>query len=914
MMTTHIKTTATTHCPGRRPLQHRAKRWLHIALAALVPLAVSACAEPEPVAEWDLEITDPSTFATLPGFSAELVHAVDLDTEGSWVSLAADDKGRLVASDQTGNLWRITPAPIGADASETVVQKIDVELGYAQGLLYVNDVLYVVANSSGREREGFAEGSENIRSEFAPPESGLYRLTDSDDDDMIDNVEQLALISGGSEHGPHSIVLGPDGQSIFLVAGNSTDIPEIVTSSRVPQVWDEDQLTPLLLDPRGHAANLKAPGGWVAETDLNGENWTLHAVGMRNTYDIAINAAGDVFGFDSDMEWDLGTPWYRPTRVLHLASGGDMGWRSGAGKWPSYYEDSLPPLKNIGPGSPTGMLFGAGAKYPGKYQQALFAFDWTFGTIYALHLSPDGSSYSAEVEQFLSGQSLALTDGAIASDGAMYFITGGRDISSGLYRVVYNGDEATDPVAVSIDQSQAFTTRKALEELHRPIGAEAVDKAWRHLGSSDDFIRHAARIAVEHQDISLWRDRALAENRPRALITAITAFARHGRRGDAREALNKLSWLDWATLDESLRLDLLRAYALVFIRMDDAEALKVNTFATLRPNFPSGNSWVDRELARVLVYLDPAAMRGPLLTRLEQNNTPDASAFDELDKELLQRTSTGNYGNRIQAYLDNPSAPESMFYAYLLHGYGCGWSVEQYKRYYDWIKQGIAAEGGASYDGYLRAMRRVALECTPEEYQDNELRSSLVEDSNVAGYLENLPIPAGPGQQWTVGGLTAALASVSAAPDFERGKQMYKAGMCLACHTIDGEGGAVGPDMSGAGARFSREYLLRSILQPSATISDQYANTVLTLDDGRQVIGRVVEEDEKRVTIADNPFDLTSREVFGLGKISDRKQSAISPMPAGTINGMNAGEIADLLAYIEASGDRDHIVFKEGGQ
>ncbi len=890
------------------------KRWLRFALAALAPWAVAACAEPEPVVPWELEITDPSTFKMLPGFEAELVHAVDLDTEGSWVSLAADDQGRLIASDQTGNLWRITPAPIGADPSGTVVEQIDVDLGYAHGLLFANDALYVVANTSGRDKDAFESGSEKARSDFAPPQSGLYRLTDTNGDDTFDNIEELALISGGSEHGPHAIVFGPNKESLFLVAGNSTDIPDFIDTSRVPQVWGEDQLTPHLFDPRGHAANITAPGGWVAEMDLDGENWVLHAVGMRNTYDIAVNPQGDVFGYDSDMEWDLGTPWYRPTRVLHLASGGDMGWRTGSGKWPSYFEDTLPALKNIGPGSPTGVLFGTGANFPEKYQQALFTFDWTFGTIYALHLSPDGASYSAEAEEFLSGQSLALTDGAVASDGAMYFLTGGRDITSGLYRVVYTGDDATDPVVAEMEQTQAFTTRKSLEKLHQPIGAQAVDQAWRYLDSSDDFLRNAARVAVEHQDFSFWRERALAETRPRAAIAAMTAFARHGQKSDGAEGLSSLSALDWEALDDDQRLDLMRAYALILIRMDADDASKQSVFEALRPNFPSGNSWVDRELARVLVHLDPDAMRAPLLDRLEQGSAPDASVFDGLDGDLLERTSTGNYGDRIQAYLENPTAPESMFYAYLLHSYACDWSVDEYRRYFDWIKEGIAAEGGASYDGFLRAMRRVTLECTPEEYQADELRSSLVENNEVAGYLQNLPIPEGPGQQWSVSALVSSLASVSSTPDFERGKQMYKAGMCLACHSIGGEGGAVGPDLNGAGARFTREYLLRSIVHPNEALSDQYANTIITLDDGRQVIGRVVEEDDRRVTIADNPFDLSSREGIRTNRIVSREESDVSPMPAGLINGMNAEEIADLLAFIEASGDRDEIVFPEGQQ
>ena len=92
------------------------------------------------------------------------------------------------------------------------------------------------------------------------------------------------------------------------------------------------------------------------------------------------------FTYDADMEWDLGAPWYRPTRINHVVSGSDYGWRSGTGKWPAYYEDSLPPVVDIGPGCPTGVINGLGAKFPAKYQDAIYALDWTFGTIYAIHM------------------------------------------------------------------------------------------------------------------------------------------------------------------------------------------------------------------------------------------------------------------------------------------------------------------------------------------------------------------------------------------------------------------------------------------------------------------------------------------------------------------------------------------------
>ena len=49
-----------------------------------------------------------------------------------------------------------------------------------------------------------------------------------------------------------------------------------------------------------------------------------------------------------------------------------------------FFGDSLPAALDIGPGSPTGVTFGTGTKFPAKYQRAFFACDWTFGTLYAI--------------------------------------------------------------------------------------------------------------------------------------------------------------------------------------------------------------------------------------------------------------------------------------------------------------------------------------------------------------------------------------------------------------------------------------------------------------------------------------------------------------------------------------------------
>src|SRR6185437_15005620 len=372
-------------------------------------------------------------FNVLPGYQVERLFTVPKTELGSWVAIARDDKGRLIASDQ-GNLGlcRITPPALGT-SEPTRVERLDVKITGAQGLLYAFDSLYVSVNGG--------------------PGSGLYRVKDTNGDDQYDEVVKLKEFRGGGEHGPHALRLSPDGKSIYCIAGNHTRPPfepnESANpdhTSRIPTNWGEDLLLPRQWDANGHAAGILAPGGWIAKTDPEGKTWDVFSIGYRNAYDMAFNADGELFAYDADMEWDFGSPWYRPTRVVHATSGSEFGWRSGTGKWPPYYIDSLPPMVDVGPGSPVGVTFGYGTKFPARYQKALFLCDWTFGTIYAIHTEPSGATYRAEKEEFLSRTPLPLTDAVVGRDGALYFTIGGRGLPSELFRVTYVGNQPTAPV------------------------------------------------------------------------------------------------------------------------------------------------------------------------------------------------------------------------------------------------------------------------------------------------------------------------------------------------------------------------------------------------------------------------------------------------------------------------------------
>ena len=77
----------------------------------------------------------------------------------------------------------------------------------------------------------------------------------------------------------------------------------------------------------------------------------------------------------------------------------------------AWHPDNPGPVAEVGPGSPTGVLFGSGTKFPPEYQKAFFIADWSYGKLYAVHLTPAGSTYTATFEEFVAGQPLPLRVG-----------------------------------------------------------------------------------------------------------------------------------------------------------------------------------------------------------------------------------------------------------------------------------------------------------------------------------------------------------------------------------------------------------------------------------------------------------------------------------------------------------------------
>ncbi len=793
-------------------------------------------------------------------FKVELLYSVPRQTQGSWVSMCVDPKGRLIASDQYGKLYRITPPALGGKAEDIQIEELPVELGEAHGLCWAFDCLYVVANE-GRK--------------YKP--RGLWRVSSSQGNDVLDKKELLRAIDGNGEHGPHAVMLGPDGKSLYVMCGNHTKLTPI-RKHIVPKLWGEDFIVPRQWDASGHAVGIYAPGGYICKTDKDGKDWDLFSMGYRNQYDAAFNRAGELFTFDSDMEWDMNLPWYKATRICHVVPGSEFGWRSGTSNFPHYYPDNLPPTYDIGPGSPTGVAFGYGAKFPAKYQEALYACDWSYGKLYAVHLTPDGATYKAEAEEFMNGSPLPLTDMTVnPKDGALYFAIGGRTTMSGLYRITYVGKESTEPLPqVLAPVSAAVAARKKLESYYGAKDPKAIEAAWPYLSHDDRFLRYAARTVLEFQDSTAWQERALTEKNPIASIHALLGLIRLGDKDLQPRILDALDRIEFAKLTTSQQIDLLRCYQLAFIRLGESSAAtRLRVGKRLDAFYPSKDRDTNAELCKLISYLEvPGGVTKSLA--------------------LLEKA---------------PTQEEQIEYAFSLRTVKSGWTIQQREEYFNWFHKAVNYRGGNSFEKFMDNIRTDAIKMSLSKAEREALKSvlaSVPKRTQPKFTFKERPLV----KKYTVEELVPVVEKGLTGRNFDKGRNLFGDTKCFMCHRFNNEGGGTGPDLTIVSGRFGVRDLLESIIEPSKVVSDQYAAIVVTTTDGRQIIGRVVNLAGDGMIINTDMLDPNKLTNVNRNLIDTIESSKISMMPNGLIDGLDREEILDLIAYLYSRGDRNHKMFR----
>lgn len=791
-------------------------------------------------------------FETAPGFTVTTLRNAGAD-EGSWIAMGFDAEGRLTVSREDQGLLRMTIADDRRSIAR--VEPIDVDLKECRGLAYDGDWLYANANAS----------------------KAMYRLQ-IDDEGRPQKVEKLRDFPGDPGHGRNDLAWGPRGE-LYSIHGDGVAPPSEPIVDRTSPLRESRRSPP----PRKEA--------YLLRTDRRGKQWELICTGLRNPYGVAVHPNGDLFTYDADNEFDMGMPWYRPTRIVQLFSGADYGYRAAKDQWtpnfPDHPDNGLPTI-DVGRGSPTAAMFGTNLKFPPSYRDAMYALDWSYGRVLAVHLAPRGGGYRAALEVFLQGRPLNVTDIAAGPDGAMYLITGGRKTQSALYRVEYTGKISPTPAESQHElDAAAFATRqqavrKKLETFHGVADAKALDVAWPYLSDADPTVRHAARIAIEQLPVETWRSRTLEPAADAA--TQRSAWTALSRTADAANAAELLEQLLKTPTD---KLDLASRYELLFLlrqcrdqapkAVDERRHAVVKKVLDLQPTTSTATHWVSR-------YGNEAEFRRRTALVLGELEAPAAIEF-------------------AVPLFTSPVQEDRWMGLLALRNLKEGWTPATRASYFEALRAASHSVGGQGLPTFLDRIRNDAL-ATLSEKEQVELAELL---KPAAAVDEPLPPTRKKVREWTLETLRDAYTEGASGGDAKRGEVVFRDALCSRCHRSGLVGPAVGPDLTFVARRFSRHDILESIMKPSLAVAEQYRNAQVVTTGGQVYIGRVLSEGDfrsEKLLLNTDPLHPSKVVEVDKKEIDEYRLTETSPMPQALLDTFTLDEIRDLLAFLESGAGR----------
>lgn len=165
-------------------------------------------------------------------------------------------------------------------------------------------------------------------------------------------------------------------------------------------------------------------------------------------------------------------------------------------------------------------------------------------------------------------------------------------------------------------------------------------------------------------------------------------------------------------------------------------------------------------------------------------------------------------------------------------------------------------------------------------------------------------------REWRSEDLALWIDQTATGRSFDSGKRAFRETGCVQCHRFAGEGGSVGPDLTGVGVRLKPLELLEAVLQPSKTIAQGYEVVEIETMDGDVVSGRLEREDTDVIVLS--PPVATAQPVeIRKSDIRSRRVSTVSNMPEGILNVLEQEHVLDLLAYLLSDGMADAAAFRQ---
>jgi putative heme-binding domain-containing protein len=496
-------------------------------------------------------------------------------------------------------------------------------------------------------------------------------------------------------------------------------------------------------------------------------------------------------------------------------------------------------------------------------------------------------------------------------DGAMYFAIGGRKVQSGLYRVTYAGAESTAPARLEAPAATPETlARRTLEKLHGKQDPKAADAAWPHLASGDRWLRSAARVVLEHQPAAGWVERAFAEPDATARLEALLALARQSApcpyHTEKAAKPDPRTGVAPTTAAPTAAQAALRDRLLASLRgMDFAKLTKDQKLAHAR-------------LAQIVLhrYGQPDATGLAALTAQYDAAYPAADfELNWLLTETLGFLQSPTLAAKAMGLVAAAGSQEpEMEFMRSLRMLKTGWTPALREQQLHWFVKAASYRGGSSFVKFIEFIRNDALNTfTAEETARHATLIATAKNPPVKSAYENVgAIFAGrTPTNWTLDELATAAETGLKGRDFATGRKMFGAAACFACHRYGNAGGMNGPDLTGAGGRYSPRDLLDQIIHPSKEINEQFAPVVVTRQDGSTVSGVIVNLNGDSVQINTDLSDPDQRVSVDRKQVRSIEVSKVSPMPPMLLNMLTKEEVLDLVAFVLSGGDKEHRFFKK---
>ncbi|MDF1861224.1 MAG: hypothetical protein P1U87_13490 [Verrucomicrobiales bacterium] len=606
-------------------------------------------------------------------------------------------------------------------------------------------------------------------------------------------------------------------------------------------------------------------GGSSYRCRLDGSELERLSTGHWNLFGMTFDLAGNLFATDNDPS---GCP---PNRLLHIVKGGDFGYEFRYGRsgrhplqtWTGEFPGSLGMVAPIGEAACGVVPFG-----PGE----LLVASWADNRVYRHVLEPDGRSYTASRELFLSGSNefrpVHFCYNADAT--ALYF----TDWVLRNYPV--HGHGRIWKVTFKEPINQIVTKIEKRGELSR-------ERAFTALGDPDPYIRTEAVQVIAKDPDHDWQ----AIENPLARSHYAIALKRSGteaarsqipellRDSDEDVCFVAVKWI----ADEKLT-----AFRRQLLEQLDRPALSQTLlFAILAAEQTlNGGKPSDRPNSRQLraIFNDPN--RSPALRALALKLLP----ADDIPIERLAQIALKNPpAIRLEAVRNLQAATSP--------------------------KRTAALSTLASDDqqpSQIRAEAVLGLASAADKRKDLLKELSSDSDSAVAAEaeralagagLESRPLAEKPASldaaEWS-----ALLNALPGKADPETGRRIYfhpRLATCSVCHEMDGRGNRVGPDLSTIHRQsdVDEEWLLTHILNPNEAIAPQYLPWQVLKTDGSSVMGFVLRKGGTKETylgIDGKEFSVNKPQIVSSTELD------LSLMPPGLLLPLQPEEIRDLLAYL----------------